>query len=236
MGNGHQGRYRSGRRCALGQIGAQGKRCDAAPCECAAFAGDTAAVGDHQGARVEGRAHDGLPFRRIGGGVVDVATMDRGDDRYTEVLASPECVGSRDGVVGVDHVELEPLVQPDQRATQRPRRPAAPFPVAAGPRRREEAHVRDRDPVELGMPGLGEQSAQFTQRLAGTCSQRGHRWDRPVQHEHLYLRSSRSGGDSLTVGPRAEHRVVCARVELRHDRDLHRRSARCDHAASSRVT
>ena len=47
----------------------------------------------------------------------------------------------------------------------------------------------------------------------------------PVQHEHAHVGAGVARGQRLAVGPDAQHRVVCARIELADDRHLHRWTA-----------
>lgn len=124
---------------------------------------------------------------------------------------APDGVTGGDRVVGVHDVEREPLVEPAQRAAERPSGVAAPRAVAAPPGRAVEADVGDRDPVDLGLARLG---AHLSQRPQEVPRAGGARRDRAVQDQHVDLGPGAAGGERLLVGPDPEHGVVGPGVEL----------------------
>ena len=182
---------------------------------------DARRVGQHEPRGAEGAAHGALAGRIVRRGEVDVAAVDR-DHQRRALARAQHRVGRRDRVVGVHQVVGELPAQPAQGGRQRRRRPGPPRPVAARARRGEEGHVAHVEAVELGAPRLGGQGAHGARRVAQA---RGPRGNGPVQHEHAHVGAGVARRQRLAVGPDAEHRVVCARIELADDRHLHRWTA-----------
>ena len=162
-------------------------------------------------------AHRGGAGARADGDGQHVAAV-HGDDRRHAGARAAHRVAGRRRVVGVDEVERELAPEHAQGERERRRRPRAPRAVAARPRRRDEGHVVDAQPVELGAQRLAQRGDE---RARVAAAQRRPRRHGPVQHEHPHLRAGVARGERLPVRPDAEHRVGRARVVLGDDGDAH---------------
>ena len=213
MTDGHERQTIRWRRALRRNVGAQVHDAGVTRPERGAAPCGPGAVGEHEPGVPE-RGRDGRP---AGARALYVVAVDRHHQRRGTRGAADRVAGGH-GVVRVDQVERELPAQPAQRPAQHGRGPGSPARVAPRPRRRQVAHVVQRQPVELGPRRLADHRQRAPDVGRADRRQRRHR---PVQHEHPHVGPGVARGERLAVRPDATDGVAGAGVVLGDDQRLH---------------